>query len=93
MITIIDVNMNKKDNIIDYIKNKIEIGEYQYGDKIPSEEKLASLLNTSRGTVRVALEKLKFEGIIETKTGSDLFTIRQTTCLSRFLSCLGKNRE
>ena len=84
--------MTKKEIIIDFIKKQIEESTYSNGDKIPSEEKLASLLKTSRGTVRVALEKLKFEGIIESKNGSGSY-VSIKNCDKKYILLLSQERN
>jgi len=43
--------------------------EYQNGELLPDEVKLAAELGVSRGTVRSGISKLVFEGILERKAG------------------------
>lgn len=49
---------------------RIESGEFQPGDILPSEQSLADMFEVSRTVVREALARLKYEGIIESKRGS-----------------------
>lgn len=43
--------------------------EYQQGELLPDEVKLARELGVSRGTVRAGISKLVFEGLLERKAG------------------------
>jgi DNA-binding FadR family transcriptional regulator len=52
------------------ILNRIIEGEYQEGDRLPSEHTLAERFETSRPTVREALAQLRADGIIATRQGS-----------------------
>ncbi|WP_055106851.1 GntR family transcriptional regulator [Paenibacillus ihumii] len=51
-------------SIYDEIFNKIKIGEFKAGEKLPSENLLAEMFNISRGTLRQALLLLQEDGII-----------------------------
>ncbi|MEH6944620.1 PLP-dependent aminotransferase family protein [Bacillus sp. JJ722] len=55
--------------IIEYIKNRIAIGEWTIGSKIYSQRKLANMFKVNRSTVITALEELQAEGLIEGKRG------------------------
>lgn len=48
----------------DLIMEKIELGEYKSGDKLPTEEELCEKYNLSRTTVRNALKDLENKGLI-----------------------------
>ena len=61
--------MSKKDNIINYITDKIIKGEWKIGTKIPTEEELTKILNVSRTTLRFALSELAQKKVIEKKFG------------------------
>ena len=52
------------------IMRRIESGEFQPGDILPSEQNLADMFKVSRTVVREALARLKYEGVIESKRGS-----------------------
>ena len=64
---------NLDDQIIAAIKDAILEGEWKVGDKIPSETQLANMFQTSRPTVRVAIQKLNTMGLLETKVGAGTF--------------------
>lgn len=63
----------EKSNLVDAVYNQIlqmiSSGEWQEGDKIPSESKLCEILGVSRNTVRAALSKLNAIGLVETRQG------------------------
>jgi len=72
--------MAKKDNIppmyrqiMEYILNKMNSGEWQVYDKIPSEARLVTTFNTSRMTVNKALRELTNEGRLIRKQGNGTF--------------------
>lgn len=55
------------------IRAKIQSGEYQVGQKIPSERDLSESLNVSRATVRQGIENLVKEGILRKEQGRGTF--------------------
>lgn len=59
--------------ISDSIYNYIRKNGLQPEDKLPSERDMASMLNTSRHSVREALRILEDRGLIYVKTGSGVF--------------------
>ena len=54
------------DKIIRQIKNLITSGQLKAGDKLPSERKLAEKLGVGRTSIRDAIRKLEFYGILKT---------------------------
>lgn len=52
------------------LKERIEAGDYQPGQRLPSEERLQQIYGYGRTTVREALRVLKAEGVVRTVTGS-----------------------
>ncbi|WP_040977876.1 FadR/GntR family transcriptional regulator [Oceanobacillus jeddahense] len=57
------------EQVIMIIKNKIDNGDFNIGEKLPSERELVKDLGVSRGTLRDAFRVLESQGIIETKPG------------------------
>lgn len=57
------------DQVIAQMKENIENGTWQPGERLPGEMQLCEIFGVSRVTVRNALQKLAGEGIIETKIG------------------------
>jgi GntR family transcriptional regulator len=55
------------------IRNSIAAGEYQAGEKIPSEAELCRKYGTTRATTRKALSQLVFEGMIAPRNGRGCF--------------------
>jgi GntR family transcriptional regulator len=51
----------------------IEGGRFKAGDRMPSEAELAREFNTTRGTVRQALQRLVYDGLIVRKVGQGTF--------------------
>ncbi|MFD1738483.1 PLP-dependent aminotransferase family protein [Bacillus salitolerans] len=71
--------------IKEYIHKKIINGEWTVGMKIPSQRKLAELLEVNRSTVMNAFEELIADGFLEGNTGNgtrvknNLWSLFQTT--------------
>lgn len=64
---------NISEQVYEQLKHQLLVGEWKPGDKIPSENELASSFEVSRVTVRQALQKLTTLGLIETKLGEGAF--------------------
>ncbi len=61
------------DEIYNRILMKIIEGQWQVGDKLPSEKQLCELFGASRVSVRTALSRLAARGIIFTRQGKGSF--------------------
>lgn len=61
------------EQVYEQLKNNLINGAWKVGEKIPSENELASMLGTSRMTVRQALSRLNTLGLIETRLGEGSF--------------------
>ncbi|MCC8026300.1 MAG: FadR family transcriptional regulator [Clostridium sp.] len=61
------------EQVFQQMKRMLILGEWMPGDKLPSENELASLFNVSRITVRQALQKLIALNLIETRLGEGSF--------------------
>ncbi|MGI5835395.1 MAG: GntR family transcriptional regulator [Chloroflexota bacterium] len=57
----------------DYLRDKIESGEWQPGQRIPSERELCAAFNVSRATTTQALNDLERMGLIERRQGKGTF--------------------
>ncbi|WP_346235071.1 PLP-dependent aminotransferase family protein [Lysinibacillus telephonicus] len=64
--------------IVDFIKEKISIGEWAIGSQIPSQRNLAKLFEVNRSTVITALEELMAEGLIEGRAGKGTVVTNNT---------------
>lgn len=64
-----------------YIKDKIETGEWPVGNKIPTQRTLAKVWNVNRSTIITAVEELVAEGLLESKGGSGTRIINNTWSL------------
>ncbi len=58
------------------IERKVELGEWNPGDKILSENELRKMYNISRNTVQKALDELVQEGVLERKQGRGTFVAK-----------------
>ncbi|MGB5419314.1 FadR/GntR family transcriptional regulator [Algibacter sp.] len=66
-----DFDIQKK--IISEIRDIINYKNLEPGDRLPSERMLAEKLEVSRGSLRVAIQKLEFYGVLESIPQSGTF--------------------
>ena len=71
---------NKKQLVIDRVKQIIEENSLQEGDKLPSERELAAMLGVSRNILREAIVSLSTEGVIEVKERQGLYIKNLESC-------------
>lgn len=57
----------------EYILNRIQMGDYKVGDRLPTEKELMEQLQVGRATVRAALNELEHEGHVEKRHGIGTF--------------------
>lgn len=67
------MKQNITQQVIEYLKNNIENGNWNVGEKIPSENKLTEILKVSRASVRVAIQQFIAIGILESIHGKGTF--------------------
>jgi DNA-binding FadR family transcriptional regulator len=75
---------SKSDRIVDLILERLANGEWQVGDKLPSERTFAIEFGVSRGVVREALRSLHLSGHIDTRLSEGSF-VRINKSMSRSL--------
>ncbi len=63
------------DRIYEHIKEMIQSGKYQSGEKIPSETDLVNELSVSRNSLREAITRLEHEGYLVRKHGIGTFVM------------------
>jgi len=59
--------------IINWIIDQIQSGDWGVGTKLPTQRQLAIQLNVNRSTIQQAFEELKADGILNSKVGSGVF--------------------
>lgn len=57
---------------------RIARGEYQVGQRLPSERELAQTFKVSRATVREAMIALELDGLVDVRTGSGVYVTHTT---------------
>lgn len=62
--------------LVAYLKEKIESGEWAVGEQIPSERELCKQFNVSRITVRQAISVVEKEGLLQAVQGKGTFVAR-----------------
>lgn len=65
--------MNVSDQVFDQLKAQFLSGNWQPGEKIPSENELSEKFQVSRVTIRQALQRLTALGLLETRFGEGSF--------------------
>ena len=68
-----DLSSGMRSQIIAHVTSRIMSGEWQAGDRIPSEQALTDLFKVSRMTVHHALRDLATRGFLVRKAGSGTF--------------------
>lgn len=61
------VHPNLSDAVADYLRDVILRGDF--GDRLPGERPLAEMLKVSRTSLRMALDRLTAEGVIDRRHG------------------------
>ena len=61
------------DQVEDQIRELIKSGQYNPGEKLPTERELCERLNVGRGTVREAFRMLQAKGYVELRPGRGAF--------------------
>ena len=59
--------------LMDILKEKVQLGKWAPGDQIPGEQDLCELYRVSRTVVRQALRELELEGVINRRKGKGTF--------------------
>ena len=87
--------VNISDQVYEQLKEQLINGVWKQGDKIPSENELATLFNVSRVTVRQALSKLITLGLLETKLGEGTFVkeITPGVCMKEMIPYIYLNKD
>ncbi|RUL54042.1 PLP-dependent aminotransferase family protein [Lysinibacillus antri] len=68
-----DSHLSIQEQIVDWIKSRIERGDWTVGTKIPTQRQLAMDFNVNRSTVQLALDELRADGLLESKMGSGVY--------------------
>ncbi|MCX8029980.1 MAG: GntR family transcriptional regulator [Thermodesulfovibrionales bacterium] len=63
--------------LADILKKRIELGEWEIGSQIPTEEELCKIYDVSRATVRLAISELTKEGYITKQQGKGTFVLKK----------------
>lgn len=74
------VRSSISDQLIAQMKENIETGIWEPGQRLPGEMQLCEIFGTSRVTVRNALQKLAGEGLIETRVGDGSYVRKYSLC-------------
>jgi GntR family transcriptional regulator len=87
--------MSLVDNTEQALRSWLVHGGHRQGDRLPPELELASMIGVSRGTLRVALERLEGSGEIVRRQGSGTFVARvePTTAFDEGLETLVTYQE
>lgn len=59
--------------VSDQLEQMIESGEYEVGERIPTEPELMEMFQVSRNTVREAVQSLTWAGVLEVKQGDGTY--------------------
>ncbi|MFD7321356.1 FadR/GntR family transcriptional regulator [Streptomyces sp. NPDC059875] len=65
------------DSVVEQLRDQLAEGEWEVGDRIPTEHELAEQLGVGRNTVREAVRVLVHAGLLESRQGNGTF-VRST---------------
>lgn len=71
-------DLPKYEQVKEVLRSRIQHGELQVGERLPSEHELMEALKVSRHTVRQAVGDLVAEGWLDRRHGSGTFVLRQS---------------
>jgi len=80
------------EQIIDAMKQ----GEYQIGDKLPSERDIAEQMKVSRNSIREALSALQILGAIESRAGTGTYirtSVKNKVNIDQVITFVGKSED
>lgn len=63
------------DQVIEQLRERITTGDWAVGSRIPTESELAQMTDTSRNTVREAVQSLVHAGLLERRQGSGTYVL------------------
>src|SRR5688500_14716695 len=61
------------DQVVSYVRTRIESGALRPGDRLPAERELAVHIGVSRPTVRAGLKALAAIGVVQSRHGSGTY--------------------
>lgn len=70
------------DIVFSKLKDMILVGNLDYGDRLPTEQKLCELFSVSRTTLRSALSRLSALGYTESRHGSGTYVRYDRHCIT-----------
>ncbi len=82
--------------VVEQIMSAIEQGEYQIGDKLPSERDIAEQMKVSRNSVREALSALQILGVIESRAGAGTYirsSVKNKVNIDQIVSFVEKSED
>ncbi len=87
--------IDRVEKVFELMKDQIISGEWNAGDKIPSENELCKMFNVSRNTVRGAIQKLKTIGAVTTQQGKGTFIFKSFTdsYIDSFIPLISLDKE
>ncbi|HEX7057902.1 MAG TPA: FadR/GntR family transcriptional regulator [Bacilli bacterium] len=85
------INENKKtfyNKVVEHIRELIDTGKLQPGDKLPPERELAEMMKVSRPTIREALKLLSAMGYLNIQHGNGVFVAQYIERIDNLASLL-----
>ncbi|QEN06773.1 FadR family transcriptional regulator [Oceanispirochaeta crateris] len=89
-----DTELNPEEFILQRIRDLVHSHQLEPGARLPSERVLAETLRTTRGSIRKALQKLEFYGLVEIspQSGTRISSMRQET-IEELMSSIPVSRD
>jgi GntR family transcriptional regulator len=71
-------NIPRYRSIVNALRDRITSGDWEIGDKLPTEDALCDQFDVSRHTIRIALRELRDEGFIASRQGAGSTVLRRS---------------
>lgn len=71
-------NVPRYRSIVNALRERITSGDWEIGDKLPTEDELCDQYDVSRHTIRIALRELRDEGFIASRQGAGSTVVRRS---------------
>ena len=79
--------------IAEIIEQKISKGEYEIGDKLPTEPELVSYFGVSRNTLREAIQSLTNSGLLESRQGDGTYVVAKERLQVELFNALSSTKQ
>jgi len=77
------IRRNLVAGVVDELRTRIAGGEFEVGDRLPSEAQLTDTYSVSRTVIREAIATLRADGLVEPRQGAGVFVLEPAETVQR----------